>query len=161
METERLILRPLCESDTDAVFAMTSDETVARFMRFDTHTEREQARKLIEEYGAEGFAILDKQTGGMAGLFAMKPGGQEGWYGLSVLFLPQYWGRGYCREVLARMIRYASEDKQAVVLEAYVVSDNTASCRSLERNGFHLEETLYFDDLTSGLRIYRRHLREC
>ena len=42
-ETARLRLRPLAESDADAVFSLTSDAEVARFMSFSRQRERGEA----------------------------------------------------------------------------------------------------------------------
>ncbi len=48
LETERLILRPLCVDDADAVFQWVSDERVTRYMVYLTYTSVEQVREWLE-----------------------------------------------------------------------------------------------------------------
>ena len=60
-----LRLRPLRAEDASAVFAMTSDPRVARYMRFDTHESLGEAQELIAAYGKQGRSCL--------------PGGNPGW----------------------------------------------------------------------------------
>lgn len=48
-----------------------------------------------------------------------------------------------CRDVLG-----------AERLYAYIVADNRASCRMVEKCGFRLVQTQYFEDLPGGLCIY-------
>lgn len=38
IETERLILRPLCDKDRDAIFKWVNDEDVAKYMAYNTYT---------------------------------------------------------------------------------------------------------------------------
>ncbi len=73
-QTDRLMLRPLTDADTAAVFALTGDERVARFMRFSSHTSFSQARELIAEYQrGDAFAVCRRPSGDFLGVFALNP----------------------------------------------------------------------------------------
>lgn len=63
METARLSARPLTLEDAGTVFALTSDPTVAEFMRFDTHHTLSEAEELIRELttgGNQGFLVSER-----------------------------------------------------------------------------------------------------
>ena len=47
IETERLILRPLCDKDRDAIFKWVSDEDVAKYMVYNTYTSKDQVSEWI------------------------------------------------------------------------------------------------------------------
>lgn len=158
LESERLLYRPLDPTDTDAVYALTGDPAVARYMRFDTHTDRRQAAALIDDYtlpGNAAFLIRDKDGGGTVGVFALKQDAAPHIYALSAFLAPDCWHAGYASEATACLCAYAFTALQAQALEAYVVGSHGASCRVLEKTGFRLAETKRIDGLPEGLRIYR------
>ena len=60
IETERLVLRDIRESDADAVFEIFSDDAVTRFYDLATFIDVDQARKIIarmRERNANGDAL--------------------------------------------------------------------------------------------------------
>lgn len=165
METVRLSARPLTLEDAGTVFALTSDPTVAEFMRFDTHHTLSEAEELIRELttgGNQGFLVSERVGGEAAGVFAFKRDGEgePGAYSITTFLSPACWNRGYSTEFLAMAVDYARTVLSASCLRAYIVAANAASCRVCEKNGFHLVRTLQFDDLPCGLRIYERTWNE-
>lgn len=161
-ESERLLYRPLLPADADAVYALTSDPAVARFMRFDTHTERRQAVELIDAYtraGGTAFRLCAKENDETVGVFALKPCGEDA-YSLSAFLAPVYWRAGFASEATVCMCAYAFTQMGACRLEGYVVASHGASCRVLEKTGFRLVETRTFDDLPEGLRLYRLEVED-
>lgn len=164
METKNLLFRPLEPADAAALFSLTSDERVARYMRFDTHHSLRQTEELVAEYNApenRGFLILSKPSGHLVGLFALKADQEEpGTYSLTTFTAPSYWNRGYATEALQVMLPYAREILNAKALTAYVVERNTGSRRVLEKSGFSVFHRLEFPDLEGGLLVYRLRLTE-
>src|ERR1043166_5166836 len=67
-----------------------------------------------------------------------------------------FWGRGIMTEVVGRMCRHAFDELCLVKLTASVVSDNTASARVLEKNGFQEEGLLRKHYLKDGKPIDAR-----
>ena len=157
METARLYARELREEDAPRVHAMTSRPEVARYMRFPAQDTVEGTRELIREYrsgGGPAFLVEEKETGRVAAVFAFKAAEEPHAYSLSHFSAPELWGKGYGTELLAGMVRYARDVLGAQRLYAYVVADNLASCRMVEKCGFRLTGKKYFDDLQNGLCIY-------
>lgn len=164
METRRLALRPLEQGDADALYALTSRPEVARFMRFDQHTNPAQARALIGELTALpnlAWLVTERGSGAVVGVFACRRGGDAGETakegGLSTFTAPECWNRGYSSELLEAMLPLLRE-RGLRLLTAHVVADNVGSRRVLEKNGFSVWKVLRFDDLPQGLVVYRREL---
>ena len=163
MPTAILTVRPLQNSDADRLYALTSDPEVARYMRFSAHTSPEQAAALIEEYtapGGAGYALVERETGRFAGVFACKKGEEKGELTLSVLLDKRLWNRGCATDVLRRMLPILRRELGARLLTAYVVGSNGGSRRVLEKCGFHVERVKMLDDLPDGLYIYRYDLEQ-
>lgn len=159
--TSRLVLRPLLPEDAGALFALTSDYRVARFMRFSTQRDPADAARLLREYTAPGnasFALLCRDTGSFAGVFIFQAGGTAGEYGLSLMLSPSLWARGIAAELLEALLPYAGEELGARVLTAHVLESNLPSRRVLTKNGFAVEAVLHFPDCPDGLLVYRRSL---
>lgn len=165
MNTERLTLRSLNEADAETVYALTSKEEVARFMRFPRHTDRSQARELIGELTAPNnlaWLIFERESGAAVGVFACRSGGEDAGEtlregGLSTFTAPEFWNRGYSSELLSAMLPVLKE-AGICVLTAHVVADNLGSRRVLEKNGFSEWKVLHFSELPQGLVVYRREL---
>lgn len=161
METMRLRAEPLNSRHAKDIYRLASLEAVARYMRFSRITNLAEACRLIEEYTAPGchaFALYEKEGGRFAGLFALKPAEQKKALGISVFFHPDCWGRGYAQEVTGFFISYARQKLAAHALLAWVVEENTASRRVLEKLGFVVIQALRFDDLPSHLLVYQLFL---
>ncbi|ERI96664.1 acetyltransferase, GNAT family [Clostridium sp. ATCC 29733] len=159
-ETARLRLRPLAESDADAVFSLTSDAEVARFMRFSQQRERGEAVQLIRDYLASGgwsFAIERKADGRFVGVYAVRPSeGDPARWDMSTFTAKDCWNQGYSSEVLGEIVRLAREALPGITLVGHVVAENRGSRRVLEKNGFSHTETLHFPDMEGeGLCIYQ------
>lgn len=166
---DRLQLRQLTPEDGKNLFSLTSQEEVARFMRFDTQRSLEEAEALLREYlepQNAAFAVLIEDT--FAGVFVLKavkpeettsPQTETGrQYTISIFLSPAFWNQGYTTEIIRRMKAYSREKLHADSLLAYVVEENTGSKRALEKCGFFVEEILHFPDLPGGLFVYRCNL---
>lgn len=150
-----IIYRPLNSGDAEALFSLTANENIAKYMRFDTHTNILQAKLLLQEYLLEtAFALeIDDK---FAGVFVLKKG-ENSCFSMSVFLGQCYWNQGYSSAALCYMKEYATMCLGAKSLEAYVVADNIGSCKALVKNGFLEKERLYFDDLPCGLIVYEWH----
>ena len=157
VETARLYARELREEDAPRVHALASCPEVAQYMRFSAQETMEGTRALIREYrsgGGPAFLVVEKGTGRVAAVFAFKAADEPHAYSLSHFSTPDLWGKGYGTELLIGMVRYARDVLGAERLYAYIVADNRASCRMVEKCGFRLVQTQYFEDLPGGLCIY-------
>lgn len=158
LSTERLHLTPVLTKDAPLLFSLTSQEKVSQFMRFGLHKTCAETENFIKEYHQEGnygFSVWLKNPKELIGFFGLKR--EKNGYLLSTFLSSAYWNQGYSTELLKMIESYAQETLHAAFFAAYVVSENIASRKVLEKNCYHIEKTLYFDDLPKGLLIYQKN----
>jgi ribosomal-protein-alanine N-acetyltransferase len=161
LETERLILRKISPDDRDDFFVMRSDERMHEYT--DTtpdhdvsQTDAYLAKMLrgVDENRWIIWAIQHRDSArviGSVGIwnFDETQTSAELSYGIA----PEFQGRGYMGEALARVIEYAFATLKLSVLEAYTDAENTPSRRLLERIGF-AEAGQVDDPSADGTRVY-------
>jgi ribosomal-protein-alanine N-acetyltransferase len=146
LETERLILRPLVETDVDAIYAMRSDADVMRFIR-ESQNRRESANwiELVSSRWTSekiGFcAIIEKSSEkfiGWCGLWQLKETGEtEVGYAVA----KEFWGKGYATEAALEFLNYAFEQLRSEKIVAVAQPENTASRRVMEKLGMRYDYT--------------------
>jgi RimJ/RimL family protein N-acetyltransferase len=118
LETERLLLRPLEESDLDAYTEMLLQPEVRRSLRLPRTYSRSDAWRGMAQWrgqwelrGSGQWAVCERAGGefvGRAGLHCPElpdwPGMEVGW-----TLHPAHWGKGYATEAAERSIAYAFE----------------------------------------------------
>jgi hypothetical protein len=125
LETERLLLRPMCEDDLDDLFALRSDPQVLQFVgqgkpwtREETAEKVRAAARHWDEHDFGMWAKLDRAGGRFVGWC-----GIGHWHGLPSIELgytvaPRCWGRGLATEAvgcLVRCTRVGSRDAKKVL----------------------------------------------
>ena len=113
LETKRLILRELRESDLDAMAEIMGDPDVARYIAPAPMTRDESWRSMastlghwmLRGYGA--WAVETKDTHEMIGRVGMI--NPEGWPALEIGWTlgKRHWGKGYATEAAAAAMRFA------------------------------------------------------
>lgn len=142
IETERLILRKLQESDLDAIFAWASDEEVAKYVTFSTHQTKEDTRRILDlwlrQYEDEDtirFAIVKKDSSEVMGMIDVPRITPEGYPEIGYSSAKKYWGKGYMTEACKAMVDYLFErGYQKILIRARV--ENIGSNRVIEKTGF-------------------------
>lgn len=158
LQTQRLRLRPLCETDAEFVFALFSD---AGFMQFGTtppFSAMDQARALITRDIAAmasgerirlGIERQDDQT--LIGLCTLfKFDGECRSTDIGYGLISHAWGKGYMHEALAALLQYGFSELQLNRIEADIDPRNTASAKSLQRSGFIKEGLLRDSCMVNG-----------
>ncbi|KAI4716655.1 acyl-CoA N-acyltransferase [Aureobasidium sp. EXF-10727] len=155
--TERLILRQIRPSDSDAVFAFMSLASVMRYTSRAPLTQVHQATTYLSER-TEGpniynFAVcLKDPTNTVIGLL-----GSPSYPEIGYLFSPAHAGKGYATEALLAFTPalFAVMPMEQTFAEAHVDPENVASLKLLERCGWQrwggVEERAYTSPLL-GLR---------
>ncbi len=150
LETERLTLREIRESDAAAVFAIFGDEQVTRYYDVTTMTTMAQARQMaarLRERNDKGDTLRwgvvrksDHQFIGTGGFNHF----MRGWAvaGIGYDIASAYWNHGYMTEALRAILRYGFETLHLNRVEAHVMPANDASARVLEKLGFQREGLL-------------------
>jgi [ribosomal protein S5]-alanine N-acetyltransferase len=152
LHTERTTLRPLCQDDAHALFAIYADPKVMRYWSTPPWSDLQQARSMIDretkalEAGEHlRLAVQDKTSGALLGactLFSFNEPSRRAEIGY--MLGSASWGQGLMSEALARFITYAFDELQLHRIEADIDPRNAASEKILQRLGFtkegHLRE---------------------
>jgi ribosomal-protein-alanine N-acetyltransferase len=157
LNTDRLLIRQLVESDGNDLFAIRSNETLMRFIPRPLAKSVDDAVLLIR-----GFDVLiqagESITWGIALKTEPRVIGTIGFirfqkenYRAEVGYLlhSDYHGIGLMQEALLAVVDYGFRALQLHSIEAIVDPDNTASANVLERSGFwkegHFKENKFFN----------------
>jgi ribosomal-protein-alanine N-acetyltransferase len=153
LETERLLLRKLCNDDAADVFIMRSDPDVMKHIPrplavtlHDAAAVIQMVNEFIEKGEKINWGISAKSTGkvmGMIGYVNMKPEHFRAEIGYS---LSKAWHRqGIMGEALACVLKYGFEHMNLHSVEAITDADNIASGRLLLATGF-VQEAFFKED---------------
>jgi ribosomal-protein-alanine N-acetyltransferase len=156
LETERLLLRPVCAADLPKVAALMADYAVAKNLSTAPHPYTlADAQAFFARHsesrasgGGHVFALIRKSDGafiGKNGLHA-KDGVVEMGYWLG----KPYWGRGFGTEAARRVLAFGFDELKLERIVAGWFEDNTASGRILAKLGFAATETIERDCLARG-----------
>ena len=151
VDTPRLILRQVLESDVDHFARMYADEEVTRFLGEGRTLTRDQTWRavagmlghwVLRGYGQ--YALEERTSGrvvGVAGL--LNP---EGWPGIEVAYTVsrEHWGMGFATETATAVVQMAYEALSPTHLISMVRPDNLASIRVAEKVGGVRETTIDF-----------------
>jgi RimJ/RimL family protein N-acetyltransferase len=140
LETGRLFLRPLFESDSDAVYAMRSDKDVMRFIR--EPQDRDETKSWIRLVSSR----WETEKIGFCGVFEKESGEFLGWCGvwrlketneleIGYAIAGRFWNRGYATEAARAFLRYAFENIKPDLVTAVAEPENLASRRVMEKLG--------------------------
>ena len=150
LETGRLVLRRLRLSDAESLFAILSDQKVARFYDDEAFTEIAQAREQIEawdrgfdEWRAIRWGIVPRGTDAVIGTCGYY--GFHRWHGRGSLgyeLARPYWRQGMMTEALAAIIGFGFREVGLNRIQATVMPENEASIKLLEKLAFQREGLL-------------------
>ena len=151
METERLKIRLFKPEDANDLYEYCSDESVTRYLPFDTYTEKKQATDRIN-YCLEVYNNLDKPItwaieynldGKMIGsIDFVKWSEQDRSAEVGYVINRNYWNKGIMTEALKAVIEFGFENMQLNRIEARCDERDLASAKVMEKNGLKYEGTL-------------------
>jgi RimJ/RimL family protein N-acetyltransferase len=152
IETPRLALREWTDGDVAALFAITSDADVMRYIRDGKPiTDVGRVRDWLDiltacyrEHGYGRWAVVEKDGGRVVGSYGFWPMAGEGEIDFGYMLARDCWGRGYATEAGRAALRHGFEQLGFTEVTAKVVPENAPSCRVLEKLGFEYR----------GLRTY-------
>lgn len=147
LETERLFLKNIARDDRDFILAHFSDAQVSQYL-FDAEpvVDMQGADEIIDFYlrpeprGFHRWVLVRKTdnaklgTGGLH-LWNRDEQSVEIGYDLS----PAYWGSGYMREAMQRIIGFATDSMDVTAINAEIYVDNARSVALVEKLGFRFE----------------------
>ncbi len=149
LETKRLLLEPLKESDYDDIIKMFSNPIVTKTMEHDWKTEEAFRKEFIEliKSGIDDFAIRLKKTNKFIGYFQLHNyiGTKKGtvkYSQLNTALLPEYWGKRYCTEATKKILHFAFLGIKTPWLCANHLCINPAAGKVLQKCGLTFWRTL-------------------
>jgi RimJ/RimL family protein N-acetyltransferase len=152
LETERLLLRPLCEADLDDLCALYADAEVMRYLgNGQTRTSEETAERLQRavahwlKYGFGIWTVCDKSDGRYVGRCGY--GNLHDYPDMELAYsLHRFaWGKGYCTEAARAVVRHAFEVTKLARLVAVARPENIASIAVMRKLGMTFEKMIVFE----------------
>jgi RimJ/RimL family protein N-acetyltransferase len=145
LESERMVLRELKESDTQALSDIYADYNVMQYIGKGTVLSYEQTKKSIKSWEKHyelfkfgNWATIEKSTGKFIG---------------SYLFEKPSWGKGYATEIARSILDYGFHDFGLMRIVALVYPQNIPSIHVIDKLGMKYEgEKIFFGDKL--LRVY-------
>ena len=147
LETERLSLRELTQSDYSALCRILQDREVMYAYEhvFDDHEVQEWLDKQLRRYHDYGFglwAVILKETGeliGQCGLTMQECRDKE-LLEIGYLFQKKYWHMGYASEAAIACKNYAFNRLEAEAVYSIIRDSNIPSQRVAGRNGMTMTD---------------------
>lgn len=146
IETERLLIRPFTEEDSEAMLEIQSNFVMTKYTPDEPWRSIEDAKEFIKLvfwlYGSEHhtfrhfFAVTEKESGKLIGFCGV--GGIEYNRAENEVFYSihsAYWGRGYATEAGRAMLEYGFERLELLKVIGAVHTENVASIRVIEKIG--------------------------
>jgi len=157
IETERLILRDVEESDVMGIFELDSDPDVHEFLGkkpIKTIKEAEEVISYIRNqyttHGIGRWAIIDKETEdfiGWSGLKYEKEVRTEfNYYDLGYRLRKKYWGKGIATETAIEALKYGFEKLNLKEISGAADINHIASNKILQKVGLKFIETFDFEE---------------
>ena len=146
LETQRLILRTMLETDFDALHLIFTDPKVMAAFHQDPLT-RQQMQGWLQrnldhqkQYGYGLFSVILKETGELIGDCGLEQMESEGAAELGYDFRSDFWNHGYATEAALAVRDYAFDILHLPQLISLIRVGNLASKRVAEKVGMALVE---------------------
>lgn len=152
--TQRLLLRPFEEKDTEIFFSCCRNPNIGSNAGWAPHRTLEESHRILKErfMGQEGvWAIILKDTQRLIGSVGIVPDPKRENPQVRMLgywLNEAYWGKGYMTEAVQSVIDYGFEKLDLSLITANCYPHNKRSQAVLKRNGFIYEGILHRAELT-------------
>ena len=162
LETERLILREIVESDDEFMLDLLNQPSFIKYIGDRNVRNLEQSREFIENryrasyldngYGLYAVELKEDQTAiGICGFVKRNtlPDADIGF-----AFLPQFEKKGYAFESASAVMEYGRETLGLNRILAITSVDNESSGRLLEKLGFKLDGLITLPNDTEEIKLF-------
>lgn len=162
LETERLTLRQLEQTDAPFIFKLLNDPSwIENIGDRGIRTLEDAEAYIINSpnamYKQHGFSLLLVETKvpvepiGLCGLIKRDSLDDVD---LGYAFLPDFWGKGYAYEAAAAIMDYSQEVHKLSRIVAITLPENKPSVKLMTKLGFQFEETLVLAGDDEELALY-------
>ncbi len=156
LETERLVLRQLTESDMDFIFEIFGREETNRYVADDPVKDMAEAEELYGKFISPNphlfrLGLFLRETGnpiGTIGLYGIKTEDFRAVMGFDLL--KEHWGHGYMTEAGKALIDYTFRELGLNRIQVSTDADNRRSLAAIERMGFTREGVMRQKDFYKG-----------
>ncbi|TYP99581.1 ribosomal-protein-alanine N-acetyltransferase [Tenacibaculum adriaticum] len=162
LETERLILRELLETDIDGIFELDSNPEVHKYLGNNPIKTKKKAEEIItfvrnqyKELGIGRFACIEKSTGEFIGWSGLKlnTGKKEGLNGftdfidIGYRLIPRFWGKGYASESAFATLNFGFTKMNYETIYGAAEIENIGSNKILQKIGLQFQNEFIYDDV--------------
>jgi [ribosomal protein S5]-alanine N-acetyltransferase len=146
LETERLILRPMLDSDFEALYLIFTDINVMAAFNHPLFTQEQMQRWLQRnldhqnEFGYGLFSVIRKETGGLIGDCGLEQMQAMGAAELGYDLRSDVWNQGYATEAAIAVRDYAFDVLRLPQLISLIRVGNLSSRRVAQKVGMTLAE---------------------
>nr|WP_321408992.1 GNAT family N-acetyltransferase [uncultured Carboxylicivirga sp.] len=162
-ETERLILRPISENDSELILKLFNTPKFIKYIGDRNVRTVEDAKDYIREkmipqlqrLGYSNYVLIRKEDNhkiGTCGLFD-----REGLEGIDIgfAFLPEYEKKGFAFEASAKLKEVAFNEFDIKTISAITAKDNFSSQKLIEKLGLRLMGTTNLPNDDEELLVYK------
>lgn len=157
LESQRLIMRRITNSDVEPIFELRSDPETMKFVPRPLAASLEDAlghiatiNSKIDNNEGINWAITCKENDSLIGIIGHYIIRKEHFRSeIGYMLLPRFNGKGFMTEAVGAVLRYGFEQMKLHSVEAIIDPENYASARVLQKNGFvqeaHLRENEFYN----------------
>lgn len=160
IETERLILRPFTENDTEAVFSCCRNPNLGNNAGWKPHDTLEESLKILQTIfipQKNTWAITRKEDQLLIGAIGILPDPkrENSNTGMIGYWLDEaQWGKGYISEATSAVLDYGFNKLGLTLISANCYPQNKRSQRVLEKMGFAYEGILHQAEVSYDGKIH-------
>lgn len=142
IETERLRLREMNESDAEFVFELNLNPLVTQYTGDDPFSSIEGSASFLRSYdaykktGMGRWGVELKKSNELIGWSGLKFHFKDDTYDLGFRFLQAHWGKGYATESGLACLKYGFEKLELPRIYAEARVENTRSLNVIQKLGF-------------------------
>ena len=160
IETKRLILRPIYESDALDIYEYAKNENVGKYAGFKPHESVDETKSVINDVlKVDNLAIVYKENNKVIGTLGLHEK-LDKIFELGYSLSEPYWHKGLMSEAVKAYIDYAFKNMNAYEIDAGVFLNNPRSEKLLLNLGFkyigiHKKDYLNYDNKYLDCKRFR------
>jgi len=150
IETERLILREIKETDVNGIFKLDSDPKVHQYLGNNPIITKAQALNNIQfirnqyiDNGIGRFAVIEKESGDFIGWSGLKLNkgdkeelnGYKNFVDIGYRLIPTFWGKGYAFETAVTCLDFGFKEMKYDTIYGAAEIENIGSNKILKKIG--------------------------
>jgi len=156
LETPRLLLRPIEQSDAQGLFLLDSNPRVHLFLGNNPvksidaiHDVISHIHQQYQKNGIGRWAVIEKSSGDFIGWCGLKleknVNGRATFYDFGYRLREEFWGKGFATESGKRWIEFGFQVMNLPLINAYVSAGNAASRQVLQKCGLQHTESFTYE----------------